>query len=66
MSSIEKWSPEYMHMLTKKLIKERIITTCLNCDNFDKEQEICKLASQRPPASVIASGCVQWVEGLPF
>ena len=56
MNSIEKWSVDYKRLLTKKLIKEGIIINCVNCDNFDKPQEICKLASQRPPASVIVTG----------
>ena len=66
MNSIEKWSVDYKRLLTKKLIKEGIIINCVNCDNFDKPQEICKLASQRPPASVSVTGCIRWTDGLPF
>ncbi len=31
--------------------------TCLRCDNFDEEKELCKLYNARPPARVIAFGC---------
>jgi hypothetical protein len=66
MSSIEKWSPEYKHLLTKKLSKEGITINCINCVNFLKDQEICTVASIRPPAHVIAHGCLTWEEDLPF
>jgi len=66
MSLVEKWSPEYRYELTKKLIKEGVTTTCLTCVNFLKDQELCTVASIRPPAHVIAHGCPVWKEDLPF
>ena len=39
---------------------------CLNCLNFDEKKEICNLCNQRPPARVIAYGCPQWVDEIPF
>lgn len=64
---IEKWSNEYMHELTKKLIKESIVTCCVNCDNFNEATEMCNLhPSTRPPARVIAGGCPEWYQKLPF
>lgn len=31
--------------------------TCLNCEHWAENSEICNLVNQRPPASVIVSGC---------
>ena len=57
----------YMLALTKKLHDEKLITTCVTCDHFDHQREMCRLAYQRPPAIVIANGCASWVdENLPF
>jgi len=36
---------------------KRARRTCVNCQRFDERLEICKLASKRPPARVIAFGC---------
>jgi hypothetical protein len=35
----------------------RITPTCVLCQNFNGDREICRLNGQRPPASVIAFGC---------
>lgn len=67
MSSIEKGSIEYMLQLAKKLHDMKLIATCVTCEHFNYELEMCKLCFQRPPAQVIAYGCPQWKdEDLPF
>lgn len=42
--------------------------TCLRCDNFDDEKELCKLVNMRPPANVIAFGCDKFTDDkwIPF
>lgn len=41
--------------------------TCMECVNFDRDAEACKLAGQRPPAQVIAYGCPAYVhDDIPF
>lgn len=42
--------------------------SCLNCDHFNEEKELCKLVNQRPPARVIAFGCKAWqdIDEIPF
>lgn len=32
--------------------------TCVNCESFDTNTEICGLYSSRPPAETIIKGCV--------
>lgn len=48
--------------------QHNIYKTCLNCINFREDQELCKLANQRPPARVIAYGCKAWEDKdeIPF
>lgn len=40
--------------------------TCITCEYFDKEKEVCKNVGQRPPARVIAFGCEQYEQEIPF
>lgn len=42
--------------------------SCINCENFDEKNELCKLAKQRPPARVIVFGCPKWEDKdeIPF
>ena len=42
--------------------------SCLNCNQFNEQKELCGLANQRPPARVIAYGCPSWedVDEIPF
>lgn len=44
-----------------------IYKSCLNCENFNEEKEICKKYNQRPPARVIAYACKDWDDlEIPF
>lgn len=46
---------------------EAVYQSCLNCENFDEKNELCKLCNLRPPARVIAYGCPQWeYDEIPF
>jgi hypothetical protein len=47
-------------------IKRQIIKSCLNCINFNEEDETCLLAKARPPARIIVFGCPQWDADIPF
>lgn len=42
--------------------------TCIRCDNFNEEKEICKLYNARPPAKIIAFGCEKFSDEhwIPF
>ncbi len=42
------------------------VTSCINCENFDKKGEICILAGSKPPARVIMFGCPAWLFDIPF
>lgn len=39
---------------------EDIVKSCITCDFFSEQNEICKKYNQRPPARVIAFGCPQY------
>lgn len=49
-----------------KFILEKRKRTCINCENFDHDQEKCRLVDQRPPLKVIVYGCEQYIEEIPF
>jgi hypothetical protein len=41
--------------------------SCMSCINFTERTESClKAGDARPPARVIAYGCEQWEEDIPF
>lgn len=51
----------------ERIAKENnIYKSCINCQNFNMNTEICKLANQRPPARVIVMGCKEWDGGIPY
>lgn len=33
--------------------------SCLNCEYFNEPKELCVMFNQRPPAKIIAFGCVK-------
>lgn len=47
---------------------EASVHSCLTCEHFDHQGELCKLTDprQRPPAKIIAFGCSAWEADLPF
>lgn len=38
---------------------------CINCEHW-RATEICVLAGKRPPAHIIAFGCEQYKDNIPF
>lgn len=40
--------------------------TCLNCDNFQKDRELCAKFNAKPPAVVLVVGCVHHMDDIPF
>ena len=66
MSSIEKYSDAYMYFLTQKLHKKGIVTSCLSCDHFIHEGEICGLVGESPPLEIKVKACPKWRSKLPF
>lgn len=47
------------------MIRRELWQCCVNCVNFQKD-EVCLLFKQRPPASVIVTGCPKWEADIPF
>lgn len=52
--------------LHRQLVALEVVTSCLSCDFFDEEAELCNMAHQRPPARVLVLGCGQWSPRIPF
>lgn len=56
-------------ILLAELDPVEIVANCISCDHFDEPNEICAKYKARPPARVIAHGCVSWDnldEDVPF
>lgn len=43
-----------------------VVRNCLNCEHFSPSREICTRWDQRPPAHIIARGCPDWEQEIPF
>jgi len=54
-------------LLQDAVVKARVWNTCINCDSFDKDKEICTHPAHtgRPPAYIIVSGCIDY-NYIPF
>ena len=42
-----------------KIINNCSWNCCLNCINYDSKNEVCLLYKQRPPVTVIVTGCAK-------
>lgn len=50
-----------------KTAPKAFFKSCLNCENFNEENEICKKYNQRPPARIIAYACDSYIDmEIPF
>lgn len=78
--SIKEMPLEFRIQLHKELITYGIIPSCLNCihtDNTgvrvgstikatDPQNVMCEKFKVQPPLQIVACGCPDWVEGIPF
>jgi len=56
---------EQRKALHEELVKHAVVTSCLNCEMFEKEK--CLLAPTfQLPAKVIVFGCPKWIMLIPF
>lgn len=55
-----------MIQLQNSLIVAGQIPTCTSCEYWDKPNQKCEKYNMLPPAEVIVTGCVEWVDGIPF
>ena len=55
---------EIAKVITETIINvlDKNLRSCLNCNYFSVEKEMCWKYNQRPPAKVIAKGCDAWIE----
>lgn len=57
----------YLEAAVADLIETaRLYRSCLTCQHFDEDRELCGLAGARPPARTIAAGCPKYFELPPF
>lgn len=50
----------------KQIIVQQVWSSCLNCEEWDKETELCGQFKAKPPLEVIVHGCPQWYGEIPF
>lgn len=56
----------YIIRQQEKTIDCQLWSSCVNCEFWDKKQELCVQYGARPPATVIAVGCPNWLGEIPF
>lgn len=54
--------------LVERAYDEGLFRTCLNCQHWKHEQELCGFenCNQRPPATIIVCGCKSHSDLTPF
>lgn len=54
--------------ITNALERTHLYQSCINCENFVEQKELCLLANKRPPVRILVFGCEAWVErdSIPF
>lgn len=50
----------------KDMVERGTYPSCVNCEYFDKDKELCSTYKARPPAMVIATACPEWEMEIPF
>ncbi len=50
----------------QSLVHAHIVHSCVNCMDFNHQDETCELAKVRPPANVVVFGCPKWTPDIPF
>jgi hypothetical protein len=50
----------------ERIIRSQNWTTSLNCEYWDKKEELCTTFAARPPLTVVVVGCPEWLGEIPF
>lgn len=50
----------------KKMVRNFLLSSCLNCEHWDKKPEQCRKFGMKPPLEVIVYGCAEWEQDIPF
>lgn len=60
--------PQIIQLMPKHQMELGVQQTCLSCNAFNEETELCGSFNARPPARVIAFGCNHYVDidDIPF
>lgn len=63
------WTADFQKQLEKEVANlKRLLPCCPNCARFDTQDEVCTYRDGRfrPPARVVAFGCVAFKQDVPF
>ena len=54
--------------LHRSLVLNNSFPSCLNCEHFEKTNELCKKFESHPPAATLVFSCgiLNWEESIPF
>ena len=50
----------------KRLLEYQIWHSCLNCEDWHEEKNVCVRFEVTPPPATIVHGCVYWLASIPF
>lgn len=56
----------YDELAHRKKATHLLLRTCVTCEMFDLQSETCRQFNARPPANIIAYGCDEYIEEIPF
>jgi len=56
----------HMQVIHKELINHGTFHSCYNCEHWDIEAKVCSKYLAVPPVRVIALGCEEWMQDIPF
>lgn len=62
----ETYIKKLVELQVDRMMDEGWFRTCLNCQSFDEYKEWCMRWKAKPPAKVIAIGCEDHSDVIPF
>ena len=50
----------------KDLVARQFLRCCFNCDDMNKDTNVCQKYKMQPPVRVMTFSCPEWTPEIPF